>query len=205
MAGYEWYKTGTVIVRNGEREVVGANTDWLVNDIKQGDIFTAGGQIYEIAEVIGNTSLTLCKPYRGESDGAAEYAIIQRAGEVIQAELALKLQQAITMFNTRDQVLTELEERTRFLAGLELSIDTDGDWSNTDAVHAAEVLTSSLPIASRTQAGVVRIGNNIDVTPEGTISADVDKELIQESFDKVAATSGDVQAMIEEVYGDTGS
>ena len=199
MAGYEWYKTGTVIVRNGEREVVGANTDWLVNDIKQGDIFTAGGQIYEIAEVIGNTSLTLQEPYSGESNGAAKYAIIQRAGEVIQAELALKLQQAITMFNTRDQVLTEIEERTRFLAGLDLSIDTDGDWSNTDPVKAAEVLTS-LPIASRTQAGIVRIGNNVDVQPDGTISVEVDKDLIQESFDQVATATSDVDEMISDVW-----
>ena len=199
MAGYEWYKTGTVIVRNGEREVVGANTDWLVNDIKQGDIFTAGGQIYEIADVVGNTSLTLKKPYAGISDGAAEYAIIQRAGEVIQAELALKLQQAITMFNTRDQLLSEIEERTRFLAGLDLSIDTDGDWSNTDPVKAAEVLTS-LPIASRTQAGIVRIGNNVDVQPDGTISVEVDKDLIQESFDQVAAATSDVDEMISDVW-----
>ena len=199
MTGYEWYKTGTVIVHNGEQEVVGANTEWLVNDIKQGDIFTAGGQIYEIAEVIGNTSLTLCKPYRGESDGAAEYAIIQRAGEVIQAELALKLQQAITMFNKRDQVLTELEERTRFLAGLDLSIDIDGDWTNTEAVSAAEVLTL-LPIASKTQAGIVKIGNNVDVQPDGTISVEVDKGLIQESFDQIAAAPSDIGEMIDDVW-----
>ena len=111
----------------------------------------------------------------------------------------MKLEQAITMFNTRDQLLSEIEERTRFLAGLDLSIDTDGDWSNTDPVKAAEVLTS-LPIASRTQAGIVRIGNNVDVQPDGTISVEVDKDLIQESFDQVAAAPSDIDEMIGDVW-----
>ena len=195
MAGYQWYKTGSVVVRNGDVEVVGANTGWLVDDIKQRDIFFAGGQIYEIDEVIGNTSLKLTTPYEGISNAAAEYAIITRAGEVLQAEIALNLQQAVIKWN-------EIEARTDFLEGIQgLSLDFTGDLSQYDATtSSSSTLLTSLPIASKTQLGGVRIGNNIDVTSDGTISADVDKELIQESFDKVATSPEDMNAMIEEVY-----
>mgnify|MGYP007102008004 CR=1 FL=1 len=205
MAGYKWYKTGSVVVRNGDVEVVGANTGWLVDDIKQGDIFFAGGQIYEIDEVIGNTSLKLTTPYEGISNAAADYAIITRAGEVLQAEIALMLQQAVIKMNSQDSVITALKEHSQVLTDLGLYVDGDGDLAQgqpgTTGGSSAPTLTS-LPIASRTQAGIVRVGNNLDVTSEGTISANVDKGLIQESLEQVAATPADMNAMIDEVYSD---
>ena len=129
MAGYKWYKTGSVVLRNGDKEVIGANTEWLVNDIKQGDIFIVGTQLYEIAEVAGNTSLKLTKPYEGISDGSSSYAIITRAGEVLQAELALKIQQAVTSWNAREATyeakFRELDERTQAMRGLGLYRDSE--------------------------------------------------------------------------------
>ena len=205
MAGYKWYKTGSVVVRNGDLEVVGANTDWLVNDIKQGDIFFAGGQIYEIDEVLGNTSLKLTSPYEGISNAASEYAIITRYGEVMQAEIALKIQQIIAKWNEQDSVISELRERTQLMSELGLYVDGEGDLAQgepgTTGGSSTPTLTS-LPIASRTQAGIVKVGNNIDVTSEGTISANVDKDLIQESLEQVATTPADMNAMINEVYSD---
>lgn len=196
---YEWYKQGTIIVRNGDSEVVGANTDWLKNGIKQGDIFIAGEKIYEIAEVIGNTSLTLTKPYTGISDGAAEYSIVQRGAEILQADLALAVQQAIVRFN-------ELDTRTNFLSGvsgLELALDLTGDWTSSDTTIPAATVLTSLPLASKTQAGVVKIGNNVDVQDDGTISVQVDKDLIQESFDQVAAETSDIGEMLDDVWGNS--
>lgn len=193
---YEWDKQGTVILRNGDAAVIGANTDWLKNSIKQGDIFIAGEKIYEIAEIIGNTSLTLSTPYSGISDGAASYAIVQRGAEILQADLALRIQQAVTRFN-------ELDTRTDFLAavsGLDISLDLTGDWTNPDTTIPAATVLTSLPIASRNQAGIVKIGSNVDVTPDGTISVEVDKDLIQESFDQVAATTSDIGEMLDDVW-----
>ena len=205
MAGYQWYKQGTVIVRNGDHNVVGAGTEWLKDDIKQGDIFLAGGDIYEIAEVLGNTSLTLTKPYSGISNAASEYAIITRYGEVMQAEIALKIQQIIAKWNEQDSVISELRERTQLMSELGLYVDGEGDLAQgepgTTGGSSTPTLTS-LPIASRTQAGIVKVGNNIDVTSEGTISANVDKDLIQESLEQVATTPADMNAMINEVYSD---
>lgn len=191
MAGYEWYKTGTVIVRNGEKEVVGANTKWLTSDIKQGDIFIIAQQIYEIAEVIGETSLTLTAPYTGISDGAASYAIITRAGEVIQAELAVKIQEAIIKIN-------EMATRPQIADELGLYIDADGDLAQGEGGSQPVV---SLPIATATTLGGVKIGRNIGVTTDGTISTDIDEGVIQDGLEKVATTSEDMQEMLNEVFG----
>ena len=152
MAGYEWYKQGTVIVRNGDVEVIGAGTEWLKDNIKQGDIFLVGNSIYEIAEVIGNTSLKLTKPYEGLSNGSTEYAIITRAGEVLQAEIALKIQQAVTLWNEREATyeakFRELEELTEPLKGLGLYRDEDGDLAQDESVNIPLMTAGNIPVTS---------------------------------------------------------
>ena len=152
MDGYEWYRKGTAIVRNGDVEVVGANTEWLKDDIKRGDIFIAANQICEIAEVIGNTSLKLTKPYEGISDGSSSYAIITRAGEVLQAELALKIKQAVTSWNAREATyeakFRELDERTQAMRGLGLYRDEDGDLAQGDSVNTALMVDGTVTVAT---------------------------------------------------------
>ena len=152
MDGYQWYRKGTAIVRNGDVEVIGAGTEWLKDNIKQGDIFIAANQICEISEVIGNTSLKLTKPYEGISDGSSEYAIITRAGEVLQAEIALKIQQAVTSWNERDATyeakFRELDERTQAMRGLGLYRDADGDLAQGDTVNTALMAAGTVTVAT---------------------------------------------------------
>ena len=209
MEGYEWYKKGTIAVRHSECEVVGTNTEWLKDGIKRGDIFILDNLICEIEEVAGNMSLTLSKPFTGESGGGREYAIITRAGEVLQAEIALSLSQTIAYWNEREASYTakfaQYEQRIKALEALGLYVDTDGDIAQGETVTPSGSSTPellNLPIASKTQAGIVKIGDNINVTDDGTISGDVDKEVIQESLEKVASTPADVDAMIHDVYED---
>ncbi|MBR0257577.1 MAG: hypothetical protein IJQ58_07555 [Synergistaceae bacterium] len=190
MEGYEWYKKGTIAVRHSEREVVGTDTEWLKDGIKRGDIFILDNIICEIEEVVGNMSLTLTKPFTGESGGGRQYAIITRAGEVLQAEIARDLAQTVAYWNEREASYTEkfaqYEQRIKALEALGLYVDTDGDIAQgetgTPSTNPTPLLT--LPIASRTQAGIVKIGGNIDVDEEGTISADVDAQTVQESLEK---------------------
>lgn len=211
MQGYEWYKTGLVAVRHGDNQVIGTDTDWLKNGIKKGDIFILDSQIYEISEVIGNTSLSLTENYTGESAGGKAYSIITRAGEVFQAEIALKLQQTVAYWNAQEKEYADkfhqLDERTKFLDGLGFYQDEDGNLAqdHARASHSSSeshAVLTSLPVASREQLGGVKIGKNVDVTEDGTISVDVDKELIQESLKKAAASSEDVKAVLDEAYSD---
>ncbi len=87
----EWYGTGRVTVRKGSEKITGINTMWLRDGIKEGDVFVLGGQICEIAEVTGNTDITLRKSYQCESFENVDYEIIPRAKAVLQAEIALAL------------------------------------------------------------------------------------------------------------------
>ena len=88
MTNYQWHKAGFVTVQHGSTVVIGINTGWLIAGIKSGDIFVIDDTPFEIAEVTGSESLALVKQYPGENAANKEYAIIQRAGEVLQADLA---------------------------------------------------------------------------------------------------------------------
>ena len=76
----EWYRTGgftglgwpvrleRVNIRNGAAIVTGVGTNWLIAEVKAGDIFTLdGSQLYEIASVTSSTELNLKTRYQGES------------------------------------------------------------------------------------------------------------------------------------------
>ena len=65
---------------------------------------------------------------------------------------------------------------------------------------------TELPIATKTRAGIVKVGENIDVTSDGTISvpglSDADGNGVPDAVDGVLATSEDVDEIMREVYGD---
>ena len=152
MSDYKWYKNGTVTVRHGDTEVIGTATGWLQTEIKSGDIFVINNLPYEIAEVKGNTSLVLAKAYEGESAGGKSYGIITRAGEVMQAEIALNLQQAIARWNEReksyDSQLQELNRITEPLKGLGLYRDEDGDLAQNESVNTTLMRAGSIQVSS---------------------------------------------------------
>ncbi len=192
----DWYKSGSVAVRNGSKEVVGTDTDWLIGGIKEGDIFVIDNQVYEIDEVTASTNLVLVNEYEGSNAGGKDYAIIQRAGEVLQAEIAENIEKVITAWNEREAnylaLFNEFKKIINSLISLDLGIDIE--------TEAERSITTNLPIATATRLGGVKIGSNINVTDDGTISADVDKEVIQESLEKVAASASDMNEMLDEVF-----
>ena len=64
---------------------------------------------------------------------------------------------------------------------------------------------TGLPIATKTRAGIVKVGENIDVTSDGTISvpalSDADGNGIPDVIDGASATDEEVDEMLDEVYG----
>lgn len=85
-----WYKVGTVSTTAASKTITGVGTSWALS-IKQGDIFTIDGhQLYEVASVESNTSLTLVKPYP-TTTATQPYAIIQNFTSTLPAELAAEL------------------------------------------------------------------------------------------------------------------
>lgn len=71
-----WYRTGTVSVTNGSTTVTGAGTSFVSNVANGEGFLGPDGKIYEIAEVVSATQLTLAAAYTGSTAGGQAYAIL---------------------------------------------------------------------------------------------------------------------------------
>lgn len=71
-----WYRTGTVSVTNGSTTVTGSGTSW-VTGVGIGEAFYGpDGRVYEIANIISATQLTLGSAYLGATQTGQAYQII---------------------------------------------------------------------------------------------------------------------------------
>ena len=134
ITNYAWYRTGRVTVLNGSTTVTGINTLWIKDGIKQGDIFILNGLICEIFDVISNTSLVLVDAYSGESTEQSSYKIIQRSKQVLQAEIAAKLEDVILDYNDLIRRYGSVVEYIEILKKLNLYIDEDGDMAQDETL-----------------------------------------------------------------------
>lgn len=72
-----WYKTGTATATNGSTAVTGASTAWVANAFVGDAIrFIGETEIYEIAAVGSNTSITLARNYAGTTGSGKTYVIM---------------------------------------------------------------------------------------------------------------------------------
>lgn len=70
-----WYRSGTVNVTNGSPNVTGSNTGFVAN-VAIGDGFKGpDGQVYEVANVVSDTQLTLAQNYTGASSNGSAYSV----------------------------------------------------------------------------------------------------------------------------------
>ena len=149
----EWYGTGRVTVRKGSEKITGINTMWLRDGIKEGDVFVLGGQICEIADVTGNTDITLRKSYQGESFENVDYEIIPRAKAVLQAEIALALEEIVLNWNEREakykSAFEAIQAKMKVIDALGLYIDSDGDLAQDDSLSGNILGNQQLSFSSQ--------------------------------------------------------
>ncbi|MBR0204320.1 MAG: hypothetical protein IJQ56_08150 [Synergistaceae bacterium] len=136
---YTWYKTGSVSIIQGSKKVTGIRTDWLLAEIKQGDILLINNKIYEIDKVAGSEVIWLVNEYEGETVASADYAIIPRARAVLMADLAVEIKKAVTYWNNHEKLLDEKiqdiekEVKSQGIFGkMGIWVDDDGDLSQDD-------------------------------------------------------------------------
>ena len=71
-----WYRSGTVNVTNNSTSVVGNGTNWT-QAVEVGEAFYGpDSKVYEIANVVSDTQLTLATPYQGSTASGQSYVII---------------------------------------------------------------------------------------------------------------------------------
>src|SRR5688500_63985 len=91
-----WYRTGTVNVTNGSVNVVGVGTAFVAN-VSIGEGFLGpDGRVYEVANVVSNTALTLSAVYQGATANAQTYAILPTQSAL--ADLAAEAAELVASF-----------------------------------------------------------------------------------------------------------
>lgn len=100
-----WYRTGTVAVTNGSKNITGTGTFW-VNNAQPGDEFEGpDGKRYEVDVVDGNGAMTIVEDYAGTTvaSGGA-YKIIPTQGRV--RDLTAAVLQVINDYSAVESALT---------------------------------------------------------------------------------------------------
>ncbi len=99
-----WYRSGSVAVTNGSKNVIGTSTAW-VNNVQPGDAFIGPDGAYNEVDVVGgNGSLTLVENYAGTTASGGAYKIIPTQGRV--RDLAAQVAQLIVDYGAVESALT---------------------------------------------------------------------------------------------------
>lgn len=155
----EWYKTGTVAVTNGSKNVVGTSTLWS-NSVRAGDIFmvmtngtTATGveyadRFYEIASVTDNMHLTLVENYTQVTGTGLKYAVIRNFDSTTNATIASKIVTMLDKWSVRDAEISAWAGGT--ITG---GTNGDGNYPITDMDGVVHLLPCPAKIVSTASGG----------------------------------------------------
>ena len=114
-----WYRTGTVTVTNGSKNVVGVDTTFNTS-IYPGDLFTVDENVfYEVADVTSNLNFTLQRNYAGTTGSGKVYVVVPLSPKrQLTAELAARVNILIERYRGAIEAWT---------AG-GWAVDTNGDY-----------------------------------------------------------------------------
>ncbi|MCI5097721.1 MAG: hypothetical protein MRY77_15510 [Rhodobacteraceae bacterium] len=80
-----WYRSGTVAVTAGSRNVVGTGTEWIANCRVGDGLRVSDGTVLEIAAITSDTAITLAEDYTGATGSGLPYAVIPTRGVLKEA------------------------------------------------------------------------------------------------------------------------
>lgn len=108
-AGLRWYRTGTVDITQGSANVTGVGTNWKTAGIQPGDVFMVGNSVlYEIAQVVSNTSIALHSAFQGATGTAQNYSILRNFAGTMQAQIAAQVSELVNKYES--YIDTELQQ-----------------------------------------------------------------------------------------------
>lgn len=154
-----WYRTGTVTVTNGSKNVKGVGTLWA-SSVNVGDAFALvdanlnpTGAWYEVESVVSNTEITLKQSYAGTTGSNKQYCVFNLVGNMTTPSFAQRLAQFFDSF----QGLIDKPTTTPTASSIPIA-DANGD-----------IDSGWIKDASATVKGVVKVGTNLSVA-EGVVS-----------------------------------
>jgi hypothetical protein len=118
-----WYRTGTVGVTNGSTTVTGSGTSWIAG-VGIGEAFYGpDGRVYEIANIISATQLTLGSNYLGTTQSGQAYQIVPTQSYI--RDLAAQAAQLVQSYASiaTDAGAGKFEDGTLAAPGVRFSAD----------------------------------------------------------------------------------
>jgi len=202
MAG--WYRQGTVALTPGSAAVAGAGTMWM-GVVRPGSAFTTDGRtLYEIREVANDHTLTLDRPWEGETAASSAYAVIAASATLSNAELAGEIAAMVAKWAVRE------DQYDDWLGGSPTGgPDGDGKYPLTDSKGVTRLVESPARLLQLLDDGVVEHAAQIiaaiedDVATARQAAADAtaamtavgaDRQAVAQAAATVAAQAGESSA-----------
>ncbi|PWC73969.1 LamG domain-containing protein [Azospirillum sp. TSH64] len=202
MAG--WYRQGTVALTPGSAAVAGAGTMWM-GVVRPGSAFTTDGRtLYEIREVANDHTLTLDRPWEGETAASSPYAVIAASATLSNAELAGEIAAMVAKWAVRE------DQYDDWLGGSPNGgPNADGKYPLTDSKGITRLVESPARLLQLLDDGVVEHAAQIiaaiedDVATARQAAADAkaaitvvgaDRQAVAQAAATVAAQAGESTA-----------
>ncbi|MFW8567356.1 hypothetical protein [Orrella sp. 11846] len=153
-----WYRTGTVTVTNGSTTVTGASTAWVANvGIGEG-LLAPDGRIYEITEVVSNTSLKISPAYLGSGQSGQAYTIVPTQSYI--RDLAAQAADLINRYDMSSfgQDFSKASNQNQALQ--KLGLDNLGTAATRDATTSATDNTSGRVVSVQGNNGWMGLGGS---------------------------------------------
>jgi hypothetical protein len=189
-----WVNAGTVTVTNGSTTVTGVGTDWVGPGVQSGYAFVGpAGDIYEIVEIVSDTSLTIAPAYRGSTASGQPYAIAPTRG-VVQALIDRTTSLLTYLGDTFDW---KAPDGTVALPGIAFAADTNTGFlrPGADQIGASTGGTQRWLLSDTGMSLTVPAlaADGTAAAPSLSFSADTDTGFLRPAADQIGASTGGVQ------------
>lgn len=189
MAG--WYRQGTVALTPGSAAVAGAGTMWM-GVVRPGSAFTTDGRtLYEIREVANDHTLTLDRPWEGETAAASAYAVIAASATLSNAELASEIAAMVAKWAVRE------DQYDDWLGGSPNGgPNADGKYPLTDSKGVTRLVESPARLLQLLDDGVVEHAAQIIAAIEDDVATA--RQAATDAKAAITAVGADRQAVAQD-------
>ena len=103
-----WYRTGVITLTKDSDVVDGVGTYWQssANKPASGDMLVLETRVYEVVEILGDSSLRVDKPYNLATKSGALYGIMRSVSATTNTRLAAQVSDTLEKLGNRVTVST---------------------------------------------------------------------------------------------------
>ncbi|NYR11265.1 hypothetical protein HC000_01965 [Pseudoalteromonas sp. MIP2626] len=98
-----WYRTGVVTLTKDSDKVIGVGTYWetAANKPAEGDMFVLDNRVYEVMEVVNDSTIVIDKPYNLATKTSSPYGIMRSVSATTNTRLAAQVSDTLEKLGNR--------------------------------------------------------------------------------------------------------